>query len=218
MLLPLPACPTGSTAWVLSKWWCVTASAATKRAGWQLADNGPRPAVRAAPWPASGPGPRHGHAQPGAAAGNQPAQRSAGTGSRCRRGFPRCRLERRRRHDLPHEPAGAVAAGARGCGMESEPVTETGAIQRVSAVFFYGFVLLLAWLVFLIFRPFLTPLTWAGILVILFQPLDRWLEERLGRTGAAAVSTLVATLVLLVPVSIVVVQFVRQALELMAGL
>ncbi len=102
--------------------------------------------------------------------------------------------------------------------MESEPVTETGAIQRVSAVFFYGFVLLLAWLVFLIFRPFLTPLTWAGILVILFQPLDRWLEERLGRTGAAAVSTLVATLVLLVPVSIVVVQFVRQALELMAGL
>ncbi len=97
-------------------------------------------------------------------------------------------------------------------------MTETGAIQRVSAVFFYGFVLLLAWLVFLIFRPFLTPLAWAAILVILFQPLDRRLEEHLGRTGAAAVSTLVATLVLLVPVSIVVVQFVRQALEIIAGL
>lgn len=117
---------------------------------------------------------------------------------------------------MPDATPGMVSLTATGDGKDGSMNERTG-IQRVSAVFFYGFLLLLAWLVFLIFRPFLVPLTWAAILVILFTPLHRRLEPRLGPNGAAAISTLVATLVLLVPVVFVLVEFIRQALDILAG-
>jgi len=82
--------------------------------------------------------------------------------------------------------------------------------DRLSRVLFYGVVLLLAYLVFRVFEPFLLPLGWAGVLVVVFYPLHERLERRLGRRTAAAVSTIGVTLILIVPTLLVMTFFVRD--------
>src|ERR1700690_3925257 len=93
--------------------------------------------------------------------------------------------------------------------MERESI----AVQRIGAVLFYGIVILLAYLVFRISEPFLAPLAWAGVLVVLFYPLHRRLQKRLGKTRAASVSTAGVTLILIVPAIFIAIAFVRQSIE-----
>jgi len=90
--------------------------------------------------------------------------------------------------------------------------------ERLTNVLFYGVVLLLAYLVFRVFEPFLVPLGWAGVLVVIFYPWHRRLEKRWGRTPAAALSTLGVTLILIVPTLLLMTLFVRQGLEAARGL
>lgn len=78
---------------------------------------------------------------------------------------------------------------------------------------FYGVVLLLAYLVFRIFQPFLVPLGWATVFVVVFYPWHRWLEQRWGRTAAAAASTVVVTLILIVPSLLLMTAFVHEGVE-----
>jgi predicted PurR-regulated permease PerM len=78
---------------------------------------------------------------------------------------------------------------------------------------FYAIVILLAYLVYRVFAPFLVALGWAGVLVVVSYPvyerLARWV-----RPGAAAlVSTLGVTLILIVPAIVVAILFVRQGLD-----
>lgn len=89
---------------------------------------------------------------------------------------------------------------------------DTTATQRVTTILFYGFLAVLAWSVFLILEPFITPLVWAAVLVILFHPWHRRLERRWGPTRAALASTAVVTAILIVPVLFVMTGFVHQAL------
>ncbi len=89
------------------------------------------------------------------------------------------------------------------------PATEG---ERLSSVLFYGVVLLLAYLVFRVFEPFLVPLGWAVVLVVFFYPWHARLERRLGRTPAAALSTLGVTLILIVPTLLLTTLFVRDAI------
>jgi predicted PurR-regulated permease PerM len=77
---------------------------------------------------------------------------------------------------------------------------------------FYGIVLVLAWLTYLIFQPLLGPLAWAAILVVLFHPLQIRLERRLGRTASASITTLVVVLILIVPSILLLASFVREGL------
>jgi predicted PurR-regulated permease PerM len=93
--------------------------------------------------------------------------------------------------------------------MERESI----AVQRIGAVLFYGIVVLLAYLVFRISEPFLAPLAWAGVLVVIFYPLHRRLERRWGKTWAASASTTGVTLILIVPAIFVGIAFVRQSIE-----
>jgi predicted PurR-regulated permease PerM len=90
---------------------------------------------------------------------------------------------------------------------------ETISVQRIGAVLFYGIVALLAYLMFRISEPFLAPLAWAGVLVVIFYPLHRRLERRWGRTWAASASTTGVTLILIVPAIFIGVAFVRQSIE-----
>src|SRR6185503_7327351 len=83
--------------------------------------------------------------------------------------------------------------------------------QRISTLLFYSTVVLLAYLLYLLFRPFLTPLAWAAILAALFHSPYRRLERRWGRGGAAAASTAVVTLVIVVPVVLVTMAFIQEA-------
>jgi predicted PurR-regulated permease PerM len=72
--------------------------------------------------------------------------------------------------------------------------------SRLDNVLFYGIVALMAYLVFRIFEPFLAPLGWAGVLVVVFYPMHKRLERRMSRNKAAVVSTVGVTLILIVPV------------------
>ena len=90
---------------------------------------------------------------------------------------------------------------------------EVTAGERLATVLFYGVVLLLAYLVFRVFEPFLVPLGWACVLVVVFYPWHARLEKRWGRTPAAAVSTLGVTLILIVPTLLLMTVFVRDAVE-----
>jgi predicted PurR-regulated permease PerM len=84
--------------------------------------------------------------------------------------------------------------------------------QRVTVALFYGFLALLAWLTFSVFEPFLTPLIWAAVVVVLLLPWHHRLERRIGKPFAASVSTIVATAILVVPMLLVVIAFLQQAI------
>jgi predicted PurR-regulated permease PerM len=84
--------------------------------------------------------------------------------------------------------------------------------KRLGDVLFYGIVILLIYLVYLVLAPFLAPLAWAGVLVVVAYPVYEWLARRCGATTAALLSTLGVTLVLIVPTLLVMVSFVRQGL------
>jgi predicted PurR-regulated permease PerM len=72
-------------------------------------------------------------------------------------------------------------------------------------------VALLAYLVYLIFEPFLVALAWAAVLVVVSYPVYDELSRRWGRTGAALATTVGVTLILIIPTLLVMAAFVRQA-------
>lgn len=77
----------------------------------------------------------------------------------------------------------------------------------------YGFVLLLVYLAYLVISPFLVPLAWAAVLVIVSYPMYEWVAREWGPTRAAILCTLAVTLVIIVPVLFVMVAFVRQGVS-----
>ncbi|HXM96798.1 MAG TPA: AI-2E family transporter [Candidatus Dormibacteraeota bacterium] len=85
--------------------------------------------------------------------------------------------------------------------------------DRLTTVLSYGALLLLGYLVFLIFAPFLVPLAWSAVLAIFFYPLHENLTRRMPATGAALLSTLGVTLLLIAPTLIVLFYATRQALD-----
>jgi predicted PurR-regulated permease PerM len=72
----------------------------------------------------------------------------------------------------------------------------------------------LAYLVFLIVRPFVTPLVFAVVMVVVFWPLLRRLERRLPPSAAATVSTLAVVLVIIVPAVLIVGRIVNETIDL----
>lgn len=96
---------------------------------------------------------------------------------------------------------------------EGRLAIEASAQKGLGTALFYGFVLLLAYLVYLIFRPFLVPLCWAAVLAVIFEPVKNHLERRLGKTSAAAISALCVTLILIAPAIGVAAACIHQGLE-----
>jgi len=85
--------------------------------------------------------------------------------------------------------------------------------ERSTTLIFYGSVLLLAYLMYLVCEPFLRPLAWAAIFAAFFHPQYRRLQERFGKSRAATISTLVVTLIIVVPFVLIVTAFVQQATQ-----
>ncbi len=69
----------------------------------------------------------------------------------------------------------------------------------------------LAYLAFLIVRPFVAPLAWAAVMAIVFYPVHARLERRWGASRAAALSTIVVTVIVVIPLLLVMTAFVREA-------
>ncbi len=90
---------------------------------------------------------------------------------------------------------------------------ETTARQGSGGVLFYFVVLLLAYLVYRIFAPFLVALAWAGVLVVVSYPAYEWLARRWGRSAAAAAAVAGVTLALIVPGLLAMIAFVREGVE-----
>jgi predicted PurR-regulated permease PerM len=60
-------------------------------------------------------------------------------------------------------------------------------------------ILLLAYMLFLIFKPFAVALVFAAVVAVVFRPLQVWLERRMRRSWAAVASTTVVVAVIIVP-------------------
>jgi len=90
--------------------------------------------------------------------------------------------------------------------------------ERVGTAIFFAVLVLLGYLVFRVFRPFLVPLGWAGVLVVIFNPVYSRMEKRWGATRAAAVCTLGVTLILIVPELLLMTAFVREGVDAVRGL
>jgi predicted PurR-regulated permease PerM len=83
--------------------------------------------------------------------------------------------------------------------------------DRVRTVSFYAAIALVTYLLYLIIRPFILPLCAATVLAVFFYPWHLRLERRWRPGPAALVSTLVVTAVLIVPLTLVLIAFVREA-------
>src|SRR5207245_8559896 len=98
--------------------------------------------------------------------------------------------------------------------MNSAPSPNTTTSDRLTTLLSYGFLLLLIYLVFRIYEPFLPALGWAAILVIFFYPMHHWMSQRFQATRAAVFSTLAVTLLLIVPAILLTTLFVSEAVSI----
>jgi predicted PurR-regulated permease PerM len=85
--------------------------------------------------------------------------------------------------------------------------------KQLGTAVLYGIALLLVYLAYLVFSPFLVPLAWAAVLVVVSYPLYEWVAREWGPTRAAILCTVAVTLILIVPVLFVMVAFVRQGVS-----
>jgi predicted PurR-regulated permease PerM len=80
-----------------------------------------------------------------------------------------------------------------------------------SRVFTLAVAAILGYALVLIFAPFALPMTWAAFLAFLLFPLNvRWRRRFKGKTLAATVLTILAPIVILLPLSALSVEFVSQ--------
>lgn len=82
---------------------------------------------------------------------------------------------------------------------------------RLATLSFSAAVLLLSYSVYLLFKPFLIPLSWAGVLVVCCHPWHARLARRLGPNLAATTSTLAVALLVIGPSVAIGMAFVSEA-------
>src|SRR5687767_12089398 len=83
--------------------------------------------------------------------------------------------------------------------------------QRSTTLLFYGCVLLLAYLLYQLFEPFLRPLAWGAIFAALFYSRYKQAERRFGKTAAASIGTAAVALIIVVPSVLLVMAFIEEA-------
>ena len=102
--------------------------------------------------------------------------------------------------------------------MKTVPSTLTTTSDRLTNVLSYGALLLLGYVVYLIFEPFLVPLTWSAVLAIFFYPVHERLAKRLKPNYAAMMSTVGVTVLLIAPTLVVLSYTAKQAIDATARL
>jgi predicted PurR-regulated permease PerM len=85
--------------------------------------------------------------------------------------------------------------------------------QQLFAAFFFAVLLFLLYQFYLILEVFLTPITWAVLLALVFYPLQAWLARRLrGREGVAAfILTTVVIALVIVPMIVIASLLVSES-------
>jgi predicted PurR-regulated permease PerM len=88
-----------------------------------------------------------------------------------------------------------------------------------SRIFTLAVVAVLGYALFLVFRPFALPMTWAAFLAFLLFPINQRLRRRFkGRELAAALLTVLAPIAIILPLSALSVEFVAQISTLLRNL
>jgi predicted PurR-regulated permease PerM len=88
-----------------------------------------------------------------------------------------------------------------------------------SRVFALAVAAILAYALLLIFKPFALPMTWAAFLAFLLFPLNLRMRRRIkGKSLSAALLTVFAPIVILLPLSALSVEFVSQISALLRQL
>ena len=90
--------------------------------------------------------------------------------------------------------------------------------QRSTTLLFYGCVLLLGYLLYQLFAPFLSPLAWAAIFGAFFHARHKRLEARFGKSAAASLSTAAVALIIVVPCVLIVMAFVQEATQTLGSI
>ncbi len=90
--------------------------------------------------------------------------------------------------------------------------------QRSTTLLFYGCILLLGYLLYLVFEPFMRPLAWAAVFGAFFHSRHKSLEGRFGRTAAASMSTGAVALIIVVPCVLLVMAFVEEARQTLGSI
>jgi predicted PurR-regulated permease PerM len=83
--------------------------------------------------------------------------------------------------------------------------------ERVTTIFFYGVVLFLGYLFLRMLAPFFAPLGWAAVLAIFVYPWHERLAAEYGYARAAALSTLVVTVLIVGPGLVILTAFVQES-------
>lgn len=92
-------------------------------------------------------------------------------------------------------------------------ITEGTARNRVGGLLYYAIMILLGYLLFLIFQPFLVPLGWAAVIVVVTYPAFEWLAKRTRPSATALILTFAVTAVLIVPMVVVMLAFIKQGMR-----
>ncbi|HLG56421.1 MAG TPA: AI-2E family transporter [Vicinamibacterales bacterium] len=83
--------------------------------------------------------------------------------------------------------------------------------EQVATGFFYGIVLLLGYVFLRMLTPFFAPLGWAAVLAIFVYPWHERVVPRYGNARAAALSTLVVTVLIVGPGLVILTTFVQES-------
>jgi len=90
--------------------------------------------------------------------------------------------------------------------------------QRSTTLLFYGCVILLGYLLYQMFEPFLSPLAWAAIFAAFFHSRHKQLEARFGKTTGASISTAAVAIIIVVPFVLIVMAFVDEARQTLGAI
>src|SRR6188508_2716472 len=103
--------------------------------------------------------------------------------------------------------------------LQPDPVEQRQASLLLDVLIRAGLILVLAWLCYQVFAPFLTLLVWALILAVAIYPLHQRLARRLGgRQGLAATLIAVAGAVLIVaPTAVLLGSLADSVRQLVQG-
>jgi len=86
--------------------------------------------------------------------------------------------------------------------------------REISALVSGATILLLAYLLFLIVKPFAVALVFAAVVAVVFHPLQVWFERRMPRSWASVASTTVVIAVIILPAFAVATGIVHETIDL----
>lgn len=93
--------------------------------------------------------------------------------------------------------------------------TKKLSFDKMRTIFFFALIIILGIVMLYIFRPFLYPIFWAGIIVIMFYPIHNWIKNHIKKSGASAFLALIIVIItVFIPLTILSILLVDKSIDL----